>query len=102
CACGPSLEPLGDRAQETSLTRSDGYVGSNILRSDYAGSRACEPCHLDVYRAWETSPMHLMTRVPETAEARAPFDGRTFRFKDDSVTLTRQGNERFVAVSSRS
>jgi hypothetical protein len=46
--------------------------------------------------------MHLMTRVPETAEVRAPFDGRTFRFKDDSVTLTRQGSERFVAVSSRS
>jgi predicted CXXCH cytochrome family protein len=76
-------------------------VTSNVLRSDYAGSRSCEPCHQDVYRAWEKSPMHRMTRVAETADIRAPFDGRSFRFKDDSVKLVQDGNERFVAIQSQ-
>jgi len=44
--------------------------------------------------------MHRMTRVPETAEVRAPFDGRKFRFKDDAVTLTTDAGARFVSVSS--
>ncbi|HEX9294180.1 MAG TPA: cytochrome c3 family protein [Polyangiaceae bacterium] len=46
--------------------------------------------------------MHRMTRVAETADLRAPFDGRTFRFKEDAVKLTRAANDRFVAISSRS
>jgi len=78
-----------------------GYVESNILRKDYAGSKACEGCHADIYTAWLGSPMHRMTRVAETADVRAPFDGREFRFKDDAVTVTHDGSERFVAVRSR-
>jgi predicted CXXCH cytochrome family protein len=78
-----------------------GAVTSNILRSDYAGSRSCEPCHQDIYRAWEKSPMHRMTRVAETADTRAPFDGRSFRFKDDSAKLSQDGSERFVSITSQ-
>jgi predicted CXXCH cytochrome family protein len=97
-ACGGSRNPAGHAAAGSS---NDGYVKSNILRGDYAGSRACAPCHADLYRAWEGSPMHRMTRVADTAEVRAPFDGRKFRFKDDAVTLTTEGGARFVAVSSK-
>jgi len=78
-----------------------GEVTSNVLRSDYAGSRACEACHEDIYRAWDKSPMHRMTRIAETTEVRAPFDGSSFRFKDDSVKLVQDGNERFVAITSQ-
>ena len=44
--------------------------------------------------------MHLMTRVPEGAHIRAPFDGTTFRFKDDSARLTEKDGARFVELTS--
>ena len=43
-----------------------------------------------------------MTRLPVNTEIRAPFDGRIFRFKDDSAELRRYGGERLVSISSRS
>ena len=45
--------------------------------------------------------MHRMTRIPERASVRAPFDGRKFQFKEDSLTLASDGAARFVTVSSR-
>ena len=59
----------------------NGEVSSNVLRSDYVGSRACEACHQDIYRAWDKSPMHRMTRIAEAAEVHAPFDGSSFDSK---------------------
>ncbi|MES1209033.1 MAG: cytochrome c3 family protein [Pseudomonadota bacterium] len=41
-----------------------------------------------------------MTRVPETAQVRAPFDGSVFRFKDDTARLTQKDGARFVALES--
>jgi predicted CXXCH cytochrome family protein len=99
--CGGARGPVRDRREPAARAPDDGYVRSNILRSDYAGSTACEPCHADTYRAWFGSPMHRMTRVPETAEIRAPFDGSTFQFKDDRVKLTSDGSARFADVTSR-
>jgi predicted CXXCH cytochrome family protein len=93
-----TLTPAASQARSASASNE---VTSNVLRADYAGSRACEPCHQDIYRAWEKSPMHRMTRVAETSEIRAPFDGRSFRFKDDSVKLVQDGEERFVAITSQ-
>src|SRR4051794_28707505 len=58
-------------------------VTSNILRTDYVGSAACASCHPEIVDAWHRSPMHRMTRLPESTELRAPFDGREFHFKDD-------------------
>jgi predicted CXXCH cytochrome family protein len=69
-----------------------------VVRSDYAGSAACGPCHADIVAAWERSPMHRMTRDLPAADVRAPFDGTTWRFKDDAVVLERRGDERFVRV----
>jgi predicted CXXCH cytochrome family protein len=77
-------------------------VASNLVRADYAGSARCEPCHREIHAAWSRSPMHRMTRVPETTDVRAPFDGRSFRFKDDTARLTEDGSARFVALSSAS
>jgi predicted CXXCH cytochrome family protein len=75
-------------------------VASNIVREDYAGSARCAGCHREIHAAWERSPMHRMTRVPETTDVRAPFDGRAFRFKDDIARLSAEGGTRFVSLSS--
>jgi predicted CXXCH cytochrome family protein len=75
-------------------------VRSNILRADYAGSERCAGCHADVFAIWRNAPMHLMTRVPETAQIRAPFDGASFHFKSDTAHLTEKDGTRFVELSS--
>jgi len=75
-------------------------ITSNMLRDDYVGSAACAPCHGDVYEVWARSPMHRMTRLPETTDIRAPFDGRTFRFKNDTARLEQVGPTRFVRLQS--
>jgi predicted CXXCH cytochrome family protein len=76
------------------------HVASNVVRGDYAGSARCEPCHREIHAAWERSPMHRMTRVPETADVRAPFDGRVFRFKDDTARVAEVDGARFVQLTS--
>jgi predicted CXXCH cytochrome family protein len=77
-------------------------VRSNILRADYAGSARCASCHAEITAAWQGAPMHLMTRLPEGARIRAPFDGTTFRFKDDSARLSEKDGARFVELTSAS
>jgi hypothetical protein len=85
----------------------DGGVGeprvvrSNILRADYAGSESCRTCHRSLYDDWLGSPMRQMTRLPATARIRAPFDGRTWRFKDDEARFERQAGTRFLRIHSR-
>jgi hypothetical protein len=74
---------------------------SNILRVDYAGSASCRTCHSSLYDDWLGSPMRQMTRLPATAKIRAPFDGRTWRFKDDEARFVRQAGTRFVRIRSR-
>ena len=105
-ACGAGRGSPPDRSSPTEslsnlhASAPGARVASNILRGDYIGSAACEPCHHDVYTAWSASPMHRMTRAASTAEIRAPFDGRSFQFKDDSVALSANGGERFLSISS--
>ena len=98
-ACGGAPKPAPSASRGKAR---DGFVQSNITRADYAGSEACEACHHEVYQAWLGSPMHRMTRVPRGAEIRAPFDGRSFRFKDDEVKLSEDRGERFMEISSAS
>ncbi|HSR95409.1 MAG TPA: hypothetical protein VLM79_00005, partial [Kofleriaceae bacterium] len=75
-------------------------VASNILRADYAGSRACADCHGAIYAAWETSAMRGMTRDAKDAAIRAPFDGATLRVGPDTATMEMQGGRRVVRVVS--
>ncbi len=84
------------------MTSAVAVTTSNILREDYVGSAACAPCHGDVYEAWQRSPMHRMTRLPESTDVRAPFDGRTFRFKADTARFERVGDARFLRLQSAS
>jgi predicted CXXCH cytochrome family protein len=89
---GSGLEPVrGSSAPQ---------VRSNMLRADYVGSEACASCHPDIHAAWARSPMHQMTRLPEQARVRAPFDGSRFQFKEDSARFSQQGKERFVDITS--
>jgi len=76
-------------------------VHSNILRTDYAGSASCRTCHRSLYDDWLGSPMRQMTRMPATARIRAPFDGRTWKFKDDEARFELQAGTRFVRIHSR-
>jgi len=76
-------------------------VRSNILRADYAGSASCRTCHRSLYDDWLGSPMRQMTRMPATARIRAPFDGRTWKFKDDEARFELQAGTRFVRIHSR-
>lgn len=78
------------------------YVSSNILRGDYAGSESCRSCHADVYAAWQSSPMHLMTRNADdpSVRIRAPFAQASFHFKDDVARLTERDGARYIALSS--
>src|SRR6185436_10108948 len=57
--------------------------------------------HPSIHAAFMTSPMHRMTRHVEGAEVRAPFDGRAFHFKGDSVTLEEHDGRRFMKLESR-
>jgi len=71
------------------------------LRDDYVGSQACASCHAQIYAAWRDSPMHEMTRLPEQARIRAPFDGAEFRFKNDRARLeTSASGARIIHVAS--
>jgi predicted CXXCH cytochrome family protein len=69
--------------------------------ADYAGTRACEKCHAEKVKPWLASPMHNMTRDPATADVKGPFDGTTFRFKDDTARLETAGGARFVTIDSK-
>jgi predicted CXXCH cytochrome family protein len=42
--------------------------------------------------------MHRMTRDARGAEVRAPFDGGTWRFKDDRLELEQHDGDRFVRI----
>src|SRR5213075_2279436 len=78
-----------------------GTVASNVLRADYAGSRACEDCHEAQYTAWAASPMRNMTRDAKAATIRAPFDGASIRIGADSCTMeTADGGARFMRVTT--
>jgi len=73
-------------------------VASNITRADYAGSAACQPCHAREYQTWLASPMHRMTRDLKHTEIAAPFNGNTFDFRSDRVTLEQNAGERFMRL----
>ncbi|MDQ3368512.1 MAG: hypothetical protein M3680_24050 [Myxococcota bacterium] len=75
-------------------------VTSNILRADYAGSRACADCHGAIHDAWERSPMHRMTRLARGGSVEAPFDGATLRVGPDTATMETRDGARYVTVSS--
>jgi predicted CXXCH cytochrome family protein len=93
-ACGPRATPSAPSAGSDGTT----LVASNILRADYAGSRACADCHGAIYASWEASAMRGMTRDARTAQIRAPFDGASLRVGDDTVTMTTQGGARIMHV----
>ncbi len=76
------------------------HTRSNVTRADYAGSAACATCHPDVAARWMGSPMHQMTREARGAAVRAPFDGVRWSFKQDTVVLERQGDDRLVRIVS--
>ncbi len=72
---------------------------SDVLRSDYVGSAACEACHSQETAAWARSPMHRMTRLPDAPDVRTSFDGRAMHFKGDTVSLETHGARRFVRIA---
>jgi predicted CXXCH cytochrome family protein len=73
--------------------------GSNVLRGDYAGSRACAECHQAIYAAWQSSPMRRMTRAAATADIHAPFGaGAALHVGGDVARLEQQGGAKLVVL----
>ncbi len=97
--CG-AARPAARSGTAPPMAAGPARVRSNILRADYAGSARCAGCHAEITTAWRDAPMHLMTRLPEGARIRAPFDGATFHFKDDTARLTEKDGVRFVELTS--
>lgn len=106
-ACGGSARPGANgangagAANARSAGGASGEVASNTLFDDYAGTAACAKCHAERVKSWLGSPMHKMTREPERADVKGPFDGTVFRFKDDTARLDKVGDARFVTLASR-
>jgi predicted CXXCH cytochrome family protein len=96
----PSASSAPSASSGRSAQVAGGFVRSNVVRGDYAGSATCATCHPDVAAAWEGSPMHRMTREARGAQVRAPFDGKRWRFKDDEVLLEQHDGDRFVRIES--
>src|SRR4051812_41982593 len=69
---------------------------SNVLRADYIGSAACAACHPQAYAAWQTAPMHRMTRDLATTEVAARFDGERLTLGGDVATLGQHGGPRIL------
>jgi predicted CXXCH cytochrome family protein len=105
CASSRPARPAASAASAASGGPSSGSssreVSSNVLFADYAGTPACAKCHADQVRTWLASPMHNMTREPELADVKGPFDGTVFHFKDDTARLETAGSARFVTIQSK-
>lgn len=79
-------------------TPAGGVIASNIVRADYAGSKACSECHHEIYERWAASPMRNMTRDATTATIRAPFDGATLHVGSDTATMEMVDGKRTMRV----
>jgi len=90
--------PVGGARPSTPSAAKAGLVASNILRADYAGSRACADCHGAIYSAWEASAMRGMTRDIKDAVIRAPFDGAALRVGGDTCTMELRDGARTMRV----
>ena len=105
--CGPGESRPATSAGRTAASHAAAAgapsreVSSNVLFADYAGTQACAKCHADAVRTWLASPMHNMTREPELADVKGPFDGTTFHFKDDTARLETAGSARFITIQSK-
>jgi hypothetical protein len=81
-------------------SRAQNTLHSNVSRGDYVGSAACAPCHGDIYKAWQRSPMHRMTRTAEETDIRAYFDGARFALGEDTALVEQRGKHRFLEIQS--
>ncbi len=80
---------------------SGGEVRSNVRFADYAGTKACAPCHASHVATWLESPMHNMTRSIAGAEVKGPFDGRVFKLHEDTAKLETIDGERYITIDSK-
>jgi len=78
-----------------------GRLAGNVLVGDYAGSRACQGCHADVFARWLRSPMHRMTRDAANTEVAAPFSGESFVLRGDEARMLAEGGRRYVRLTSK-
>jgi predicted CXXCH cytochrome family protein len=98
CSACAARPPTTVTAAPAATPAAPAIVASNILRTDYAGSKACQGCHPDEYDKFLAAPMHNMTRLPSAEVPSAPFDGGVFRFKDDEVRFSRRGDDRLMTI----
>jgi hypothetical protein len=98
-ACARAPVAAISTAPAATAKKAPALVASNILRGDYAGSKACQGCHADEYDKFMAAPMHNMTRLPSAGVPEAPFEG-VFRFKDDEIRFATRGDDRLMTIVS--
>lgn len=94
-ACGGSKPAPMPR-----VTPDGQVIASNMLRRDYAGSKACAECHDELYQKWANSPMRNMTRDAESAEIKAPFTNTTLTVGDETATMYTSDGKRMMKIAS--
>src|SRR5262249_47733 len=97
CHGAQGVAPLPAPSPTEGLARP---VASNVLRADYAGSRACADCHGAIYASWEASAMRGMTRAAGRAAIRGAVGGATLHVGPDTATMEMQGSARTMRVAT--
>lgn len=64
----------------------------------YVASESCRECHTDAHATWHASYHRSMTQLPGTNSIVADFDGVVLETEGERFTLSRQGNEFWVAI----
>ena len=79
-----------DHGDEASMPldfpRPSPVVTASVSPEDFVGAEACADCHAEQYRAWEASTHGRAGGTPGPDVVIAPFNGRTIRFADATVT----------------
>jgi tetratricopeptide (TPR) repeat protein len=97
-ACGDSAE----RRSTTDVASIDFPAPTpapspSVTHEDFAGAEACAACHAGEYEAWAGSTHGQAGGAPGPDVVIAPFDGRSIRFADATVTpRLRGGTYEFV------
>lgn len=99
-ALAAALACSGPASRPAATPASGARRPSNVVRADYASSKACAGCHAEIARAFDASAMHNMTRDVAGARIVAPFAGETLKLKSDQATLTTENGARLVRVRS--
>lgn len=88
---------LHEKSRNTDLLK-------NLIKqnSEYAGSKACEECHSDIYDEWKLTPHARMMRKPSELDKEDVVPFKELNYPEDKITTVLGAHyvHRFVAEAS--